>query len=150
MGLYGERVGGFHIIADNPDVGKKMMSQLKVLVRPMYSNPPQHGARIVVEVLGDKTLKSIWLGEVKLMAERIINVRTKLKDGLIKAGSKKNWDHITKQIGMFCYTGMTKDQVEKIMKDFHIFLTKDGRISMAGVTSKNVEYLAQAMHTVTK
>lgn len=84
------------------------------------------------------------------MADRIISVRTTLKNNLEKEGSNKNWDHITNQIGMFCYTGMTPPQVEKITKEFSVYLTKDGRISMAGVTSKNVEYLAHAMHQVTK
>lgn len=84
------------------------------------------------------------------MADRIISVRTQLKDNLRKEGSNKNWDHITNQIGMFCYTGMTQQQVEKITKEFSVYLTKDGRISMAGVTSKNVSYLAHAIHEVTK
>lgn len=84
------------------------------------------------------------------MADRIISVRTQLKDNLKKEGSTKDWKHITDQIGMFCYTGMNPQQVERIIKEFHVYLTKDGRISMAGVTSKNVEYLAHAMHQVTK
>lgn len=84
------------------------------------------------------------------MADRIINCREQLKSNLKKIGSKHNWDHITDQIGMFCYTGMKPDQVERLTKDYSIYLTKDGRISMAGVTSKNVEYLANAMHEVTK
>lgn len=84
------------------------------------------------------------------MANRIISMRTMLKDGLKKEGSSLNWDHITDQIGMFCYTGMKPNQVERLTKDFSVFLTKDGRISMAGVTTKNVGYLAKAMHEVTK
>jgi len=126
------------------------MSQLKILVRPMYSNPPVHGARIVSEILGDASLKSVWLKDVKGMADRIISMRTQLRDGLKKEGSTRDWAHITDQIGMFCYTGMNSQQVERITKEFSIYLTKDGRISMAGVTSKNVGYLAKAMHEVTK
>uniref|UniRef100_A0A915IHW5 Aspartate aminotransferase, mitochondrial n=1 Tax=Romanomermis culicivorax TaxID=13658 RepID=A0A915IHW5_ROMCU len=84
------------------------------------------------------------------MADRIISMRTQLKDLLLKEGSKKNWQHITDQIGMFCFTGMTEPQVERLAKEFHIYLTKDGRISVAGITSKNVAYLARAMHEVTK
>ncbi|KAF5294157.1 hypothetical protein FQR65_LT10868 [Abscondita terminalis] len=150
MGLYGERAGAFSIIAANKEEAAKVMSQIKILIRPMYSNPPLHGARIVTEVLGDKTLRAQWLTEVKGMADRIISVRTKLRENLKKEGSSLDWSHITNQIGMFCFTGMKPDQVERITKDYSVFLTKDGRISMAGVTSKNVEYLAHAMHQVTK
>ena len=73
-----------------------------------------------------------------------------LRDGLAKEGSSKNWAHITEQIGMFCFTGMTPQQVERLTKDYSIYLTKDGRISVAGITSHNVEYLAHAIHQVTK
>lgn len=150
MGLYGERAGAFSLIAGSKQEADTVMSQLKILVRPMYSNPPVHGARIVAEILGDATLKATWLKDVKGMADRIISMRTQLKDNLKKEGSSHNWDHITDQIGMFCFTGMKPDQVERLTKTFSVYLTKDGRISMAGVTSKNVGYLAKAMHEVTK
>lgn len=84
------------------------------------------------------------------MADRVITIRHQLKDGLKKLGSQKNWDHITNQIGMFCYTGMTSQQVERLKKEFAIFGTSDGRISIPGLTSKTVEYMAKAMHEVTK
>lgn len=142
------------------------MSQVKILIRPMYSNPPVHGARLVKTVLGSAALKQQWLGDVKLMADRIITMRQSLKDGLAKEGSSRNWEHITDQIGMFCYTGLKPDQVgvmsrrcsstdlfsqvERMIKEFSVYLTKDGRISVAGVTSKNVGHLAHAMHEVTK
>jgi len=150
MGLYGERAGAFSIISPLKETTEKIMSQLKILIRAMYSNPPIHGARIATEILTDHSLKSQWEKEVKEMANRIINVRCLLKEHLHKEGSSQNWDHITNQIGMFCYSGLTPGQTAKITEDFHVFLTKDGRISMAGVTSKNVEYLAHAIHAVTK
>ena len=84
------------------------------------------------------------------MADRIIAMRHALKDGLKKEGSSRNWQHITDQIGMFCFTGMTADQVDRLTKEYSIYLTKDGRISVAGITSSNVDYLAHAMHQVTK
>lgn len=150
MGLYGERAGAFTVVTDSKEEADRVMSQIKILIRPMYSNPPVHGARIVTEILSDAELKKEWLGNVKLMADRIISMRTSLKDNLTKLGSSRNWEHITDQIGMFCFTGMDKNHVERITKDFSVYLTKDGRISMAGITSKNVGYLAEAMHTVTK
>lgn len=150
MGLYGERTGALTIVCTNKEEAAKVESQVKILVRPMYSNPPRHGARLVTEVLTDPALRSEWLVDVKTMADRIITMRHKLKEGLAREGSIRNWQHITDQIGMFCFTGMTPDQVEKITKDFSVYLTKDGRISVAGISSSNVDYLAHAMHTVTK
>ncbi|XP_060517615.1 aspartate aminotransferase, mitochondrial-like [Cylas formicarius] len=150
MGLYGERAGAFSILGESNDEAERVLSQIKILIRALYSNPPINGARLVTEILGDAQLRSEWLQEVKGMADRIISVRTKLRDNLKKEGSTKNWEHITNQIGMFCFTGMNAQQVERLTKDFSIYLTKDGRISMAGVTSKNVDYLAHAMHEVTK
>merc|ERR1712170_251648 len=128
----------------------RVMSQIKIIIRPMYSNPPVHGARIVTEILSNETLPQQWLKDVKLMADRIITMRTKLRDGLAREGSTKNWQHITDQIGMFCFTGMTPEQVEKLTKEYSVYLTKDGRISIAGISSTNVDYLAHAIHDVTK
>ncbi|XP_065200314.1 aspartate aminotransferase, mitochondrial [Planococcus citri] len=150
MGLYGERAGAFSVITESKDEAARVLSQLKILIRPLYSNPPIHGAKIVAKILTDSELKAQWLKEVKGMADRIISMRTQLKDYLLQKGSKQDWSHITDQIGMFCFTGLKPAQVERLTKEFSIYLTKDGRISMAGVSSKNVEYLAHAMHEVTK
>jgi aspartate aminotransferase len=150
MGLYGERAGAFSLITSSKEEADRTLSQLKILIRPMYSNPPIHGARIVSTILGTPELKAEWLRDVKQMADRIISVRSTLKKNLESIGSQRNWQHITDQIGMFCFTGMNADQSTRLSKDFSIFLTKDGRISMAGVTSKNVEYLAHGIHEVTK
>ena len=98
------------------------------------------------------------------MADRIITMRTQLRDLLVKAGSQRNWEHIVNQIGMFCFTGISPEQANLILKnkiifhfqvnrltsEFSIYLTKDGRISVAGISSKNIEYLAHALHEVTK
>ncbi|KAI8144038.1 aspartate aminotransferase [Fennellomyces sp. T-0311] len=151
MGLYGERAGAFSVACADEAEKARVESQLKILIRPMYSNPPIHGARLVSTVLNNPELKSEWLGEVKFMADRIIDMRNKLRGHLENDfGSKKNWEHITNQIGMFCYSGMTPEQVAKIKSDWHVYLTNDGRISMAGISSDNVKYLAEAIHNVTK
>ena len=150
MGLYGERVGAFSLTCSSKEEAQKVMSQVKILIRPTYSNPPLSGARIAQLILNDANLRSQWLNDVKGMADRIISMRTKLRDGLKNVGSTKNWQHITDQIGMFCFTGMNADQVQRLTKEFSIYLTKDGRISVAGINSGNVEYLANAMHQVTK
>merc|ERR1719266_1088765 len=150
MGLYGQRVGAFTVVAEDKDEADRVMSQIKILIRPMYSNPPRHGARIVSEVMTNPELRAQWLNDVKGMADRIISMRAQLRDGLAKNGSSRDWKHFTEQIGMFAFTGMTPDQVEKITKDFSVYLTKDGRISIAGITSGNVGHLAEAMAAVTK
>ena len=116
MGLYGVRVGCFTIVCQDKEEASRVLSQIKILIRPMYSNPPIHGARIVSEILSNAELKDEWLSDVKNMADRIISMRTKLKDGLAREGSTLNWNHITDQIGMFCFTGMTLAQVEQITK----------------------------------
>jgi aspartate aminotransferase len=150
MGLYGERVGAFTVVAQDEDEQARVMSQLKIIIRPMYSNPPVHGARIASKILSDKGLYQQWLKDVKTMADRIIGMRTQLKDLLAKEGSQRNWNHIVDQIGMFCFTGISSEQVERLTKDYSVYLTKDGRISVAGISSNNVEYLAHALHQVTK
>lgn len=135
MGLYGERVGAFSLVCANAEEKNRVDSQIKIIVRPLYSNPPVHGARLAGTILGDGTLYKQWLGEVKGMADRINGMRADLKGLLVNdLGNKNNWDHITNQIGMFAFLGISPQQVEKLTNDHHIYLTKDGRISVAGIT----------------
>lgn len=151
MGMYGERIGSFSLVCESSIERKAVESQLKIVVRPMYSNPPIHGALVVAKVLGTEGLNKEWLSEVKKMADRIISMRTLLHHHLVNEyRSSHNWNHITDQIGMFCFTGLTPAQVARITEEHHVYLTKDGRISMSGITEKNVKYLAAAIHDVTK
>jgi aspartate aminotransferase len=150
FGLYGQRVGAFSILCQDADEQQRVESQLKIIARAIYSNPPLHGARIVSTILNDPTLNAQWRGEIAQMSGRINTMRSSLKSALVGAGSKHNWEHITDQIGMFSYTGLTVEQCKVMTDKHHIYLTSNGRISMAGVTSKNVDYLGQAMHDVTK
>jgi len=150
FGLYGERIGALTMVCANPVEAEALESQLKILIRPMYSNPPIYGARIVATVLSDPHLAAEWRTEVKLMASRIIGMRESLVAQLKEIGSRRDWSHITKQIGMFCFTGLTPEQVDRLRSDFHIYLTRNGRISIAGITSSNVQYLASSIHAVTK
>ena len=150
FGLYGERVGLLSVLGADEDEAGRIASQLKIIIRPMYSNPPVHGARIVAEVLSDPALEAKWRGECKEMADRIIDMRKALKSELAKAGSTRDWSHVTSQIGMFCFSGMDTQQVQRLRNEFHIYLTGDGRISMAGITSSNVAYVAKAITAVTQ
>ncbi|TMW56248.1 hypothetical protein Poli38472_008896 [Pythium oligandrum] len=153
FGLYGERVGALSVVTASEEEAQRVESQLKIIIRPMYSNPPIHGSLIVSTILSDPALKKQWYDECKGMAERIISMRKSLREELEGIEKKNNvaksdWRHITDQIGMFCYTGLTEAQVSRMIEKHHIYLTKDGRVSMAGVTSKNVKYLAEAMAEV--
>ncbi|KAL7055509.1 hypothetical protein AAHC03_022521 [Spirometra sp. Aus1] len=152
MGLYGERVGAFSLLtaSEDADAPGRCMSQLKILIRGMYSNPPLHGARIATEILTDPDLKQTWLSELKGMADRLTRMRQSLKSHLERNGSARDWSHITKQIGMFCFTGLNPKQVARMKQEFSVYMTNDGRISIASLTPRNVDYVAQAIHEVTK
>lgn len=102
QGLYGERVGAFSIVCGSAEEKKRVDSQIKILVRPLYSNPPVHGARIASHILNDSQLNQQWLGEVKGMADRIISMRALLKKNLEEIGSKHDWSHITSQVCQSC------------------------------------------------
>lgn len=146
MGLYGERVGALSIVCKTADVASKVESQLKLVVRPMYSNPPIHGASIVAKILKDNDLYDEWTVELKGMANRIISMRQQLFDALTARGTPGDWSHIIKQIGMFTFTGLNAEQVNFMNKEYHIYMTSDGRISMAGLSSRTVPHLADAIH----
>jgi len=150
FGLYGERIGAVSFVAGDAAEADRIESQLKILVRPMYSNPPIYGARVVAEVLGSPELSALWRTEVKKMADRVIGMRQALVDQLKAHGSKRDWSHITNQIGMFCYTGIKPEQVDALASEHHVYLTRNGRISIAGITPKNVGHLAKSIVSVTK
>lgn len=143
-------MGALSVVASNAEEASRVVSQLKMVIRPMYSNPPRHGARIVAAILSDPTMEVEFRDQCKGMADRINLMRTELRHRLEASGSVKQWDHITRQIGMFAYSGMTPEEVTALRDKHHIYCTMDGRISMAGVTSGNVDYIAEAIHDVTK
>jgi len=149
FGLYGQRVGALSVIGNNPDEAQKILSQLKATIRPMYSNPPTHGAQIVKTILSDEKLTNDFIIQCKEMADRINAMRLELRFALEEGESSRSWEHISHQIGMFAYSGLTKDEVILLRDKHHIYCTLDGRISMAGVTSSNVDYMANAMKDVT-
>jgi len=145
-GLYGERVGGLHVIGATKDAADRIKSQLSVLQRSEISNPPSHGARIMSLVLNNADLFEEWKRDIKTMAERIISMRKELH-GLLTNELKTpgNWDHIVNQIGMFSYTGINPAQSEALVKKAHVYLTANGRISMAGLNSHNLRYFAESL-----
>jgi aspartate/tyrosine/aromatic aminotransferase len=149
MGLYGERTGALHFVCKDKGTAAKVLSQVKIIIRVNYSSPPRHGARIAAAILNQPALRQQWLDELVAMTDRIAQMRTLLRSTLEKVGAKGTWNHVTDQIGMFSFTGLTVKQSEAMVSKHHIYMTKNGRISVAGLTTKNVEYVAQAIKDVT-
>jgi len=149
FGIYGERAGCFSVITGSSTEADLVQSRIKQIARPIYSNPPIHGARIVDIILGDKELTKMWHADLKLMSGRILQMRTGLKKALKDLGNEHNWDHLTNQIGMFAFTGLNKDQVNELREKHAIYMTMDGRISMCGLNTKNLSYVAECFHKVT-
>ncbi|CAG9310625.1 unnamed protein product [Blepharisma stoltei] len=150
FGLYAERIGLFSVITDSSAETDRAVSQLKILGRAMYSNPPLYGARIVSTVLNTPELYKQWHKDLLTMSGRIKDMRVALVEKLKEKGSRHNWNHIANQIGMFAYTGLNPDQSHNLMTKNHVYLTLDGRISIAGLNTKNVEYVAEAIDSVTR
>lgn len=152
FGLYGERAGCFHFVAapgpGAADVVTRVASQLAILQRSEISNPPIYGAKIAATVLNDEALFAEWKENLKTMSGRIISMRNALRAKLEELGTPGTWNHITDQIGMFSFTGLTEPQVKRLQDEFHIYMTKNGRISMAGLNSRNVEYVAKSIDKV--
>jgi len=145
MGLYGERAGCASVVCRTPEAKKAAQTQLCAVVRPMYSNPPKHGAYIAKRILGNPTYYAAWQEELSMMANRILAMRKQLRNEVEKLGTPGKWNHITEQIGMFTYTGLTKAQVLYMRKKYHIYFLESGRISVAGLSTSNIGYFANAM-----
>ncbi|WRT70900.1 uncharacterized protein IL334_007899 [Kwoniella shivajii] len=150
LGLYAERAGTFSMITSSPEEKERVLSQVKRVIRPLYSSPPVHGAQLVATILGTPELYEQWLGEVKKMADRIISMREKLYDLLVELKTPGDWGHIKSQIGMFSFTGISAEQVQALADHAHIYMTKDGRISMAGLNEHNIQYFAESLSKAVK
>lgn len=148
MGLYGERTGAMHVLCQDKETAAKVMSQVKILIRTNYSSPPKHGGRIAGLILTKPELRAEWLAELGLVTKRMNDMRATLRAALEKAQVKGDWSHITTQIGMFSFTGLTTKQVEQMVKKHSIYMTADGRISVCGINTKNVQYIAEAIKDV--
>ncbi|PYH93243.1 aspartate transaminase [Aspergillus ellipticus CBS 707.79] len=154
FGLYGQRTGAFHFVTA-PGAGAKeananVASQLAILQRSEISNPPAYGARIAGKVLNDEGLFAEWEEDLRTMSGRIQEMRTGLRERLEKRGTPGTWNHITDQIGMFSFTGLTEKQVGVLREKWHVYMTKNGRISMAGLNTHNLDYFAEAVDNVVR
>ena len=148
MGLYGERTGCLHFVCADKDAAARTLSQVKIIVRCNYSSPPKHGARIAAAILNQPALRQQWLDELVAVCKRMNDMRAALRGAIEKKGVKGDWSHITTQIGMFSFTGLTVKQSEAMVKQHSIYMTKNGRISVCGITTKNVDYIAESIKDV--
>jgi len=146
FGLYNQRVGNLAIVVNKSNHCEAIKSQLALLVRKYYSNPPANGARIVAKVLNDPTMLQEWKQAIQEMSARIMSMRKALREHLEDLKTPGTWNHITDQIGMFSYTGLTPEQVKYMIEKSHIYLPVDGRISLAGLNTNNVRYVAEAIN----
>jgi aspartate/tyrosine/aromatic aminotransferase len=148
FGLYGERIGSFSVCCGSTSNRDAVLSQLDILIRNLYSNPPLQGMRIVKTVLQDPALRALWQEDMTLMSTRINDMRLALRGELERIGTPGDWSHITSQIGMFSFTGLSQEQSEAMLSKHHIYMLKNGRISMAGINTKNVKYVAECLKAV--
>jgi aromatic-amino-acid transaminase len=146
--LYGERVGGLSVLCKDKEEAGRVLSQLKVVIRTNYSNPPTHGGAVVAAVLGNPELRALWEKELGEMRVRIKAMRQKLVDGLKAAGVKQDMSFITSQIGMFSYSGLSKEQMVRLRTEFGIYGTDTGRMCVAALNSKNIDYVCASIAKV--
>jgi aromatic-amino-acid transaminase len=146
--LYGERVGALSVLCENKEEAARVLSQLKIAIRTNYSNPPIHGGAVVAAVLNNPALRAVWENELAEMRVRIKAMRQKLVDGLKAAGVKQDMSFITSQIGMFSYSGLTKEQMVRLREEFGVYGTDTGRMCVAALNSKNIDYVCQSIAKV--
>jgi len=148
FGLYNERVGALTAVAATEEAAQRVLSQIKTAIRANYSNPPFHGGAIVATILGDPLLKAEWEQEATEMRDRINTMRKLFVETLRAKGVKGDYSFIIRQRGMFSFSGLNKDQVERLKKEFGIYVVGSGRINVAGMTRTNIETLCEAVAKV--
>ncbi|MCU7975565.1 aspartate/tyrosine/aromatic aminotransferase [Shewanella sp. SW36] len=148
FGLYRERIGSCSVIAKDANTANIAQSVLLYVVRCLYSMPPAHGAAIVETILGSKELTQEWLDELKVMRDRINGNRAILVDKLKANGVNRDFSFIARQKGMFSFLGVAPEQVARLQKEFSIYMVGSSRISIAGISEDNVDYLAQSIAKV--
>ena len=146
--LYGERVGALSVVCATKEEADKVLSQLKIMIRTNYSNPPTHGGAVVAMVLDDAKLRAQWEDELAGMRTRIKAMRQKLVDGLKAAGVKQDMSFITTQVGMFSYSGLSKDQMVRLRNEFGVYGTDTGRMCVAALNEKNIGYVCESIAKV--
>ncbi|HBO38071.1 MAG TPA: aromatic amino acid aminotransferase, partial [Pasteurellaceae bacterium] len=145
FGLYSERVGAFTLVAENEDIAATALTQVKSIVRTLYSNPASHGATTVSIVLNDAALRAEWEEELAGMRNRIKQMRHKFVELLKKYGAQEDFSFIIEQNGMFSFSGLNAEQVDRLKNEFAIYAVRSGRINVAGITEDNINYLCESI-----
>ena len=146
--LYGERVGALSVLCADKEEADRVLSQLKIVIRTNYSNPPTHGGAVVAAVLSNPELRALWEKELGEMRVRIKDMRQKLVDGLKADGVQQDMSFITDQIGMFSYSGLNKDQMVRLRTEFGVYGTDTGRMCVAALNSKNIAHVCASIAKV--
>jgi len=146
--LYGERVGALSVVCSNKDECARVLSQLKITIRTNYSNPPTHGAQVVATVLDTPALRAQWEDELAGMRQRIKQMRQLLADKLVAAGVKQDFSFITRQRGMFSYSGLSKPQMERLRSEFGVYGVDSGRICVAALNTGNIDHVVASIAKV--
>jgi len=145
FGLYNERCGALSLVAPSEQEAAVAMSHLKTVIRVLYSNPPAHGGLTVATILADQRLSALWRQELAAMRQRIVDMRHLLVDGLKERGVSRDFSFITRQRGMFSYTGLDNHVVDWLRGEKHIYMVAGGRINLAGLTTKNIAYVCDSI-----
>lgn len=148
FGLYGERAGVLHLIMPKTVQSIGGRSELLRLISAEISTCPLYGARIVETILSDPRLKAMWLKDLKTLSGRVTGVRSTLRREVEKLPGSGDWSHLESRIGMFSYTGLTEKEVLRLREKHHIYLMRNGRVSLTGINARNVIYVAQAINEV--
>jgi aspartate/tyrosine/aromatic aminotransferase len=148
FGMYRDRVGSLTLVSADADTAATVSSQALNIVRTMYSVPPDHGGAAVTLILNDPALRDDWTAELAEMRERMKEMRKLLVAGLAEAAPERDFSHIERANGMFCYLGVSPQQVARLKQDFGIYLVDTGRINVCGITGENVAYLAESIAEV--
>jgi len=143
--LYGERVGALSVVCANADEAARVLSQLKRVIRTNYSNPPTHGAAVVAHVLATPALRAMWEDELAGMRDRIKRMRAELRRRLEAAGARIDTEFITRQRGMFSYSGLSKAQMQRLRSEFGVYGVDSGRICVAALNENNLDAVVAAI-----
>ena len=145
FGLYNERVGAFTLVAENAEIASTALTQVKSIIRTLYSNPASHGGATVATVLNDPQLRQEWENELTEMRERIKKMRHLFVQLLKEYGAEQDFSFIMEQNGMFSFSGLSPEQVDRLKDEFAIYAVRSGRINVAGITEDNIRYLCESI-----
>jgi aspartate/tyrosine/aromatic aminotransferase len=148
FGLYNERVGALTVVAASAVDAERALGHVKLRIRANYSNPPAHGAAVVATILGDAALRTQWEQELTAMRERIHRMRHLFVERLAAAGVQRDFSCLTRQRGMFSFSGLTPEQVKTLKEKYAIYIVGSGRINVAGMTEGNMDTLCKAIAEV--